>query len=115
MRRLLTLTLVVPLLLGCGDRLRANEMLVAGNAGVTVGTPVYDGATLIGRVARMRPVGEHYAVSFRFEPDSAAPASISELQLKTRGLAAPPVFIIAPPPVTPAAGPGGIPGKAPTL
>ena len=114
MRRLLGSLTLIALIAACGDRLRSNELLVRGNAGVVVGTPVRDGLRIVGRVKRTRPLGENLAVSFAFEPDSAAPASLSELHLKTISLGAPPVFVIAPPPVVPLFGPGGrIPGKAP--
>jgi hypothetical protein len=107
MRRVLMIVSLVAAIAACHDRLGPNDRLVPSSARVSVGTPVYRGATVVGHVARVHPLGNQLLLTFQFASDSVAPASLADLQVKTTGLASAHVFVIATPPVVPPFGPGG--------
>src|SRR5688500_18311494 len=88
----------------CHERLGVNDLLIPSGAKVGVGTPVYRGATVVGHVVRAQPRGDRVQLTFRFEPDSAAPASLADLRLKSTSLASASAFHIVPPPVKPVFG-----------
>jgi hypothetical protein len=113
MRTVLTLLSLLLAVAACHERPGVNDLVIRSVAKVGVGTPVYRGATVVGHVVRARARGDQVQLTFRFEPDSAAPASLTELRIKSTSLGSASAFYIVPPPVIPVFGSGGyIPGAA---
>lgn len=111
MVRVLVVASLIALLGACHDRLGPNDLLVPTTARVLVGTPVYAGFAVVGRVARTRQLGDHVRVTFHFEADSLAPDSLAQLRLRSVGLGEPVSFVIESAAPRPVFGPGGfVPG-----
>jgi hypothetical protein len=98
----------------CHDRPGPNDLLVSPLSGVTVGTPVYNGRAVVGRVVRTRTIDNEVWATLRFDADSLAPSSLGQVRVRYTGLGAPARLYVEPGSRIPVFGRGGyIKGAAP--
>lgn len=107
MIKIIGLVLLASSLAACQDRPGPNDVLVPESAGVTVGTPVYRGLSLIGHVVQARAIGNERWVTLQLGSDSLELASLGPLHVRTAGPGAPPRLVAGSDLAPPLFGPGG--------
>ena len=107
MVRIIVLGLLASSLVACQDRPGRNDVLVPVGAGVSVGTPVYQGVSVIGRVVRARTIGDERWVTLKLDSDSLELASLGPVHIRTTGFRTPPALVVGGGVSRPVFGPGG--------
>ena len=106
MVKIIVVGLLASSLVACHARPGPNDVLVPVDAGVTVGTPVYRGPSVIGRVVRARTIGDERWVTLKPDSDSLELAALGPVRIVTTGLGAPPRLVVGGL-ARPVFGPGG--------
>src|SRR5687768_10791539 len=107
MVKIIVVGLLAMSLVACQDRPGPNDVLVRADAGVTVGTPVYRGLSVIGHVVQTRAIGDEQWATLQLDSDSLELASLGPVRIRTTGLGAPPRLVVGSELSTPVFGPGG--------
>ena len=109
MIRFILVGLLVSTSLACHDRPGANDLRVT--PGVVVGTPLHRGPSVVGRVVRVRTIGEERWATLQLDPDSVSLASLGDIAIKTTRLGGPPELFVVNGSGPPVFGPGGYIGS----